>query len=131
MTPNRLVALLTPVCALAAGWAATWLAKHVPGVNISADQLEPIFIAGAVAVLAPAAQWLYGWQKYEERAAQAEVVAGVADAAPIPEAFEELPEDELEDLPEDELGELPEDELEFDELDEIMPAEDEEPVTAG
>src|SRR3954447_17517187 len=119
MPPNRLVALITPVCALAAGWAATWLAQNVPGVTISADQLQPVFIAGAVAVLAPAVQWLYGWQKYEARAAEAEQVAGVVDAAtaaPAAEAFEELPEDDLEDLPEDEL--------ELDELDEIMAAED-------
>ena len=30
MSPNRIVALVTPVCALAAGWAATWLADNVP-----------------------------------------------------------------------------------------------------
>ncbi len=60
MPLNRLVALLTPVFALAAGACATWLAEHFPGVNISQDMLQQVFIAGALAVLAPALHWLHG-----------------------------------------------------------------------
>ena len=80
MSPNRLVAMLTPVFALAAGACSMWLAEHFPGLNISADALEEIFIAGALAGLAPALQWLYGWQKYEAREAEAQLAAEKAEA---------------------------------------------------
>jgi hypothetical protein len=81
---NRVVATLAPICALAAGSCATWLAEHFPGINIPASALEEIFIAGAVAVLAPALQWLYGWQQHEKREAEAVLAvekaqAGVSD----------------------------------------------------
>ncbi len=73
MTLNRFVALLTPIVfAPAAGYAASWLAKHAPGVDIKQSDLQEIFIAGALIGLAPAAQWLHGWQKYEARQAGAE-----------------------------------------------------------
>jgi hypothetical protein len=125
MSPNRIVALLTPAFALAAGWAATWLADNVPGMTVSADQLQAVFIAGALAVLAPAAQWLHGWQKYEERMVSADQVASLADAV-IAE-----PEPDLEDLElpddDDELGDLEDELAEFDDV----AAEDEEPVPAG
>jgi hypothetical protein len=126
MTPNRFVALITPVCALAAGWAATWLADNVPGLNVNADQLQAVFIAGAVAVLAPALQWLYGWQKYEARQAAAEQLAVLEDRQTAL-----MPDDQLGDLyvPEEEEEE---EEEELEELDEeAVPIEDEEPVTSG
>lgn len=123
MSPNRIVALLTPVFALAAGWSATWLADHVPGMTVSADQLQAVFIAGALAVLAPAAQWLHGWQKYEERMVAADQVASAVDAAVAEPDLDDLEladdDDEVDDL-EDELAE-------FDDV----AAEDEEPVPAG
>jgi len=81
MPLNRLVALLTPVFALLAGACATWLADHVPGVNVSEDMLQEIFIAGAVAVLAPALHWLHGWQKFEARDAVALATADAGDDA--------------------------------------------------
>jgi hypothetical protein len=125
MSPNRIVALLTPLFALAAGWSATWLADNVPGMTVSADQLQAVFIAGALAVLAPAAQWLHGWQKYEERMVLADQKASVADAAvaePEPDLDDlELPEDD------DELGDLEDELAEFDDV----VVEDEEPVPAG
>jgi hypothetical protein len=80
MTPNRIVALLTPVFALAAGASATWLAEHFPTLDVPASALEEIFIAGALAVLAPALQWLYGWQKFEAREAEAQLAAEKAEA---------------------------------------------------
>ena len=85
MSPNRIVALVTPVCALAAGWAATWLADNVPGLDVSKESLQAVFIAGAVAVILPALQWLHGWQKWEERS-DAQTLAlqqGLLDATPI------------------------------------------------
>jgi hypothetical protein len=136
MSPNRIVALLTPIFALAAGACATWLADHFPGINVSADALEEIFIAGALAVLAPALQWLYGWQKHEQREADAVVRAEQAEAG-IPdvavtvtneEGAEEAMAEADEDFDDLDLGE----DEGFDELeglDEL--AEDEEPVPAG
>lgn len=103
MSPNRIVALLTPICALAAGASATWLAEHFPTLDVPASALEEIFIAGALAVLAPALQWLYGWQKFEAREAEAQLAAekaeaGVPDVAVQVTTDEEVDEDELDDL---------------------------------
>jgi hypothetical protein len=133
MQLNRVVALATPLFAAAAGWVATWLAENVPGVSIDQSALEEIFIAGALIALAPAAQWLHGWQKWEARQADAQQAVEIANAAPptliAVEAggnggfFEESGEfDEIDEL--DALGDL-------DEFDEELPAEDEEPAPAG
>ena len=86
MSLNRTVALLTPlVFAPLAGFASTWAAEHLPGVDVPPDQLEQIFIAGALIALAPALQWMHGWQKYEARRAgqdaAARAEAPVADDA--------------------------------------------------
>ena len=125
MSPNRIVALLTPGFALAAGWAATWLADNVPGMTVSADQLQAVFIAGALAVLAPAAQWLHGWQKYEERMVAADQVSSIQDAV---SADSELELDDLELVADDdELDDLEDELAEFDDV----AVEDEEPVPAG
>jgi len=130
MSPNRIVALLTPAFALAAGWAATWLADNVPGMTVSADQLQAVFIAGALAVLAPAAQWLHGWQKYEERMVAAEGAASLADAVAAEPEHDDLDDLELvED--DDELDDLERDlEDELAEFDDVS-VEDDEPVPAG
>jgi hypothetical protein len=133
MSLNRVVALATPLFAAAAGWVATWLAENVPGVSIDQGALEEIFIAGALIALAPAAQWLHGWQKWEARQADAQQALEIANAAPptliAVEAdgdggsfdgsgeFDEL--DELDAL--DDLGEF----------DEELLAEEEEPAPAG
>lgn len=130
MTPNRIVATLAPVLAIAAGACATWLAENFPGVDISAGALNEIFIAGAVIVLAPALQWIHGWQKHEARQADAELAvekaeAGVADVSVV--VASEDDEDEDEDLPELDLGG-------DDDLQEILAeleADEEEPVPAG
>jgi hypothetical protein len=82
VSPNRIVALLTPlVFAPAAGAASSWLARHFPGVHVKESDLQAIFIGGALIALAPAAQWLHGWQKYEARQADAETAVQVATAA--------------------------------------------------
>jgi hypothetical protein len=73
MSPNRVVALLTPlVFAPLAGALSALVASEFPGVEVSASALEEIFIAGALIALAPAAQWLHGWQKHEAREAARE-----------------------------------------------------------
>jgi hypothetical protein len=78
MPPNRMVALLTPVVALGAGGAATWLADNL-GIQVDPAELQAIFIAATLAVLAPAAQWLYGSQKFERHQAELEQLALKAD----------------------------------------------------
>lgn len=123
MNPNRVVAVLTPlVFAPLAGAVTAWLAEHFPGFNVDQDQLQAIFIAGALIALAPAAQWLHGWQKYEERQADS-AKASVEAEHVTPQAFEEAEPgaaadledlaafDELDDLDQlDELDDLTEDE---------------------
>jgi hypothetical protein len=133
MSLNRVVALATPLFAAAAGWVATWLADNVPGVTIDQGALEAIFIAGALAALAPAAQWLNGWQKFEARQADAQHAIEVANAAP-PTLIAVDSDIEAEFY--DGSGEFDElDELEaledLDEIDEGLLAEEEEPAPAG
>jgi hypothetical protein len=133
MSLNRVVALATPLFAAAAGWVATWLAENVPGVSISQSALEEIFIAGALIALAPAAQWLHGWQKWEARQADAQQALEIANAAPptlvaVDAGADGAPFDEFGEF--DELDEL--DALdELDDFDEELPAEEEAPAPAG
>jgi hypothetical protein len=138
MTLNRFVVLLTPIVfAPAAGYAASWLANHAPGVDIKQSDLQQIFIAGALIGLAPAAQWLHGWQKHEARQADAEHAVELAmasgqnaptvAAAPALDGAEGDPAD-LDSL--DELaamGDGGEDDIDDDELDGLL-SEDGEPV---
>jgi hypothetical protein len=140
MTPNRLVALATPlVFAPLAGAVAAWLAEHFPGIEIDQSALEAVFIAGALIALAPAAQWLHGWQKYEARQADAARDLAV-EPKPTPEAFaaagleEEAESGDLEDLDDlESLADLEdlEDLDELDELEDDFLAEDEEPAGVG
>jgi hypothetical protein len=135
MSPNRIVALLTPlVFAPLAGACAAWLAKHFPGINVDKNDLQSIFIAGALIALAPAAQWLHGWQKHEARQAEAEQTVALANAAAVqaqpPAGQPDLGDiSGLEDLGDDldDLGPL--DELAGDFDDELLP--EEEPSIAG
>jgi hypothetical protein len=96
MSPNRLVAVLTPlVFAPLAGAVAAWLAKHFPAVDVSQDDLQGVFVAGALIALVPATQWLHGWQKHEARQADAELALELANAQSVPdddEPNELLPE---------------------------------------
>jgi hypothetical protein len=142
MSLNRIVALLTPlVFAPLAGFASTWAAEHLPGVDVPPDQLEQIFIAGALIALAPAAQWLHGWQKHEAREAEALALAatgfGIVPVAPV--EVEPLPEpvDEV-DVADEDAEDVEEDVYDLDDLDDFDEFEDtsvvdteDEPVPAG
>lgn len=125
MSPNRIVAMLTPlVFAPLAGASAAWLSQHFPGVDVDKDSLQQIFIAGALIALAPAAQWLHGWQKHEARQAelQREVALAAAAAPPSPEAgWPDVSDDAGSFDGLDQLDEL--DELDESSLDEEDPAE--------
>jgi hypothetical protein len=127
MSPNRVVALLTPlVFAPLAGAVAAWLAKHAPGVEVDKDDLQQIFIAGALIGLAPAAQWLHGWQKWEARQASTDAAMEIATAsaavAGVAPEFEPPAADEDFDEQLDEADE-------FDMLDEL--AGNGQPVPTG
>ena len=133
MTLNRIVALLTPlVFAPLAGVISAWAADNLPGVTLPPDKIEAVFIAGALIALAPAAQWLHGWQKYEARQDEALLAAStgfgmtsvVAEEAP-PEEDIDLLDEEFEDL--DDLDELDD----FDEFEDTSIFEDEQSVPAG
>ena len=120
MSLNRIVALLTPlVFAPLAGFVSTWAAKNMPGVDIPPGQLEQVFIAGALIALAPAAQWLHGWQKHEAREAEALAAASTGfGMVPVAMAAEPaLP-------PEDEVGLAEEDFDDLDDLDDFDEFED-------
>ena len=124
MSPNRLVVLLTPlVFAPLAGAVAAWLADHIPGYQVDQSALEEIFIAGALIALAPALQWLNGWQKHEARQADLERdLALAAAASPVTAPADPAELSDLDDL--DELAEM-------DEFDADLLADGEEPVLAG
>jgi hypothetical protein len=88
MTPNRIVAVLTPlVFAPLSGAVATWIADRVPGIEITDTELTGIFVGGALIALAPALQWLHGWQKFEAREAEIQRAVEVAHASAAPAAL--------------------------------------------
>jgi hypothetical protein len=124
MSPNRIVAVLTPlVFAPLAGVISTWAAENLPGVQISQSAMEEIFVAGALIALAPALQWLYGWQKHESRAAEALAAAATVLRPPLTASAPPLePEPDLEDFDLDELDEL-------DDFDEYEDTSVDEPAT--
>jgi hypothetical protein len=130
MTLNRIVALLTPlVFAPLAGVISTWAANNLPGVTVPPDKIEEVFIAGALIALAPAAQWLHGWQKYEAR--QDEALLAASTGFDTTSVVAEAPEEDL-DLFDDEFEDLDLDELDdFDEFEDTSIFEDEQPVPAG
>jgi hypothetical protein len=67
ITPNRLVAVLTPlVFAPLAGTISVLVAKYLPGIDIDSDQLQQVFIAGALIAFGKAGLWLKGWQDWEK-----------------------------------------------------------------
>jgi hypothetical protein len=137
LQPNRIVALLTPlVFAPLAGVAATWAAENLPGVTVPRESIEEIFIAGALIALAPAAQWLHGWQKWEQGKQAADLAAATGfGVQPVPPPLEEAPPEEI-DVAEDDFPELEgldevDDLDDFDEFEDTSVSEDEQPVTAG
>lgn len=70
---NRLVVLLTPIFAGAAGWVVTRIAEWMPGANLDETELTALFIAAFLAAVEMARQWLKGWSKHEENQALLEM----------------------------------------------------------
>lgn len=99
-TPGRLVATLTPlVFAPLAGAISVLIAEHAPGLDIDSDQLQQIFIAGALIAFGKAGLWLKGWQDYEktQEIGPADVLNDVALEA----SMDVEPEDAAVDLDEE------------------------------
>lgn len=70
--PNRIVVLLTPLVFVpAAGFVSAWVAKNIPGVNLSSEWVLGVFVAGGLAALGAANKWLDGWQQHEGTIAHA------------------------------------------------------------
>lgn len=71
--PNRIVAVLTPVAFVPlAGFLATWVANHFPGIpTLDPNWLSGIFVTGAASALLMAYKWIDGWQKHEARVVDA------------------------------------------------------------
>ncbi len=138
MSPNRIVAFLTPlVFAPLAGACASWLAAHFPGTDIKESDLQAIFIGGALIALAPAVQWLHGWQKHEAREADAEHAVELANAAAIaaptfaPAEAPEGAQDFAEGGDDDGLAILDEFDGMDDFADELLPEDGEPAATLG
>jgi hypothetical protein len=108
MSPNRIVALATPVVAPLAGAFAAWLSQTVPGVDIPADTMEEIFFVVLGVVAALALQFNHNrfkWDVEEQR-------TSAALDAPEPDSFELDDDDAVDDDPQ--VDELDEDDLELD-----------------
>lgn len=61
MTISRIVALLTPVFAGAAGALAAWVADNMPGApHLDTTELTAVFVTVALAAGQAAATWLKG-----------------------------------------------------------------------
>ena len=59
---ERVVAVLTPIAALFAGWITPLVEKNIPGVHVTAVTVEGTTIALVVGVVATGAKWLHGRQ---------------------------------------------------------------------
>lgn len=66
---GRIVSILTPFAAIAAGWLAPWVAKHA-GVQLDQAQITAFIVAAALSALGAAWKWLTGWQQHERLVAQ-------------------------------------------------------------
>jgi hypothetical protein len=106
VSPNRLVALLTPIVFAPLAGSISVLVAHY-GLDIDTGKLQAIFIAGATIAFGKAALWLKGWQEHETRQAEpADAPVGAADEEPDLEApaghDDDAPDpDDLEPEPDD------------------------------
>src|ERR1700742_3871959 len=67
---GRLVAIFTPVFAVAAGWFAGVIAQAVPGAHLDQNQIVAFMTAAAVSAITAGWKWLQGWQQHEALVAQ-------------------------------------------------------------
>jgi hypothetical protein len=97
ISPNRLVAILTPlVFAPLAGAVSVFAAEHIPGLEIDSGQLQQVFIAGALIAFGKAGLWLKGWQDWEktQNAVPEDVANDMALAAAVVPTAEPVVDDD-------------------------------------
>jgi hypothetical protein len=80
--PNRVVVVLTPVFAAAAGWLLTEVTK-LTGLHLNNAELTAAFVTGALAATSAAVTWLIGWMKHEANELGLHVVPVVATKPPV------------------------------------------------
>lgn len=112
ISPNRAVTALTPlVFAPLAGAISVFAASNVPGLDIDAEQLQAVFIAGATIAFGKAALWLKGWQEFEQRSDAAAPSADRDDGSDFDDGDllgDEIGAEDDEDLDGVDLSEEPE-----------------------
>ncbi len=86
---GRLVAVLTPLLAVAAGWLAGVVGNAIPGVTLDKNQITAFMVAAVTAVLAAGWKWLAGWQAHEQRVASSKELP--RKLAPPPKGLEKPP----------------------------------------
>ena len=74
---GHFVAILTPICAIVAGWVAGWVAQIVPGAHLDPSQIVAFMLAAATTVLTSGWKWLQGWQQHERLVAAGRVAPRV------------------------------------------------------
>lgn len=67
---GRLVALATPILAVAGGALAGWVAKEIPGAHLDPAEITAFMVSALVAVLGAGLHWLGGWQQHERLVAE-------------------------------------------------------------
>jgi len=81
---SRVVALLTPLFAIAAGTLAGWVAKRT-GAVLDQTAIAAFMVAVATSVVAAGWKWLHGWQLHEQLVAhRLDVPVKAGPDAPLP-----------------------------------------------
>jgi hypothetical protein len=65
----RVVAILTPLFTIAAGWIASWVAQHT-GAQLDRTQIVTFMAVASASALTASWKWLHGWQQHEVLVAQ-------------------------------------------------------------
>jgi uncharacterized membrane protein len=81
----RIVTILTPFFAMAAGWLAAWVADHT-GMQLNEAEITAFMVAVALSALGAAWKWLTGWQQHERLVAQGLAVPLKPSDKPAPKA---------------------------------------------
>ncbi len=64
---GSVVALVTPLVAVAASTIAGFVSENLPGVQLDQNQIVAVMLAVITTVLGIGLKWLHGWQQHEQR----------------------------------------------------------------
>jgi len=79
---GRVVAALTPLFGIAAGWLAGLIAHAIPGLELDQTQTVAFMVTATTAVVAAAWKWLQGWQQHEQLVGEGRAAARKSGALP-------------------------------------------------